>query len=92
MFHALDVLILLTLSPNKQIATEASSMMSSCLEELDMIILAQGHQVPSTEIDSSPLTTNRFKVKDGIFDVSYYDQFPQPWFAIMYDASHYIAS
>lgn len=92
MFTALDVLILLALSPNKQIAKEAASMMSSCLEELDMIILTQGHQVLSAEIDSSPLTTNMFKLKDGVFDVSYYDQFPQPWLAIMYDVSHYIAS
>jgi hypothetical protein len=85
-------LILLALSPNKQIETEAASMMSSCLEEIDMIVLTQGHQVPSAEIYLSPLTADRFDVKNGRFDVSYYDQFPQPWFAMMYDASHYISS
>lgn len=92
LFHALDVLVLLALSPNKHIAKEARSMMKSCLSELDAIKLIQGHQVPSEAL-TSPLVANMFEVMSGSkFDVDYYDQFPHPWFAMMYDASHFITS
>ncbi|KAL9545736.1 hypothetical protein MBANPS3_007008 [Mucor bainieri] len=92
LFHALDVLVLLALSPNKHIAKEARAMMKSCLSELDSIKFMQGHQVPSEEL-TSPLTKNMFKIMSGNkFDVDYYDQFPHPWFAMMYDASHFITS
>ncbi|KAL7312429.1 hypothetical protein PS15m_008189 [Mucor circinelloides] len=92
LFHALDVLVLLALSPNKQIAKEARSMMKSCLNELDSIKFMQGHQVPPEDL-ASPLTKNMFNIMNGCkFDVDYYDQFPHPWFAMMYDASHFITS
>jgi hypothetical protein len=84
--------VLLALSPNKYIAKEARLMMKSCLKELDTIKLIQDHQVPSEAL-TSPLVTNMFEVMSGSkFDVDYYDQFPHPWFAMMYDASHFITS
>ncbi|KAF1801226.1 hypothetical protein V8B55DRAFT_1528379 [Mucor lusitanicus] len=90
LFHAMDVLIILAMSPNKQTALEAGAMMKSCLSELQMIGAAQGNHIP--EGDTAPLDKKRFLMKDGKFDIEYYDKFPHPWFAIMYDASHFISS
>lgn len=86
----MDVLIILAMSPNKQTALEAGAMMKSCLSELQMIGAAQGNHIP--EGDTAPLDKKRFLMKDGKFDIEYYDKFPHPWFAIMYDASHFISS
>ncbi|CEP11348.1 hypothetical protein [Parasitella parasitica] len=91
-FHALDVLILLSLSPNKQISKEAGLMMKSCLEELDMIISTHGYQLPHIDSAFFATTADRFKVRNGTFDIGYYDQFPHPWFAMMHDASHFFTS
>ncbi|KAI8643652.1 hypothetical protein BD408DRAFT_149424 [Parasitella parasitica] len=92
LFHALDVLVLLALSPNKRIAKEARSMMKSCLNELDTIKFTQGHQVPREDL-TSPLVAGTINLLNGgKFDIDYYDRFPHPWFAMMYDASHFIAS
>ncbi|KAI8639494.1 hypothetical protein BD408DRAFT_421392 [Parasitella parasitica] len=88
-FHALDVLILLAVSRNKQISKEAGLMMKSCLEELDVIISTQGHQLPHLDSTFFATAADRFKVRNGKFDVGYYDQFPHPWFAMMHDASHF---
>ncbi|CEP13854.1 hypothetical protein [Parasitella parasitica] len=92
LFHALDVLELLSLSPNKHVAKEARIMMKSCLDELDAIKFTQGHQVPREDL-TSPLVANTINMLNGgKFDIDYYDRFPHPWFAMMYDASHFISS
>ncbi|KAL7324662.1 hypothetical protein PS15p_209822 [Mucor circinelloides] len=92
LFHAMDVLILLAMSSNKQIAKEAGAMMKSCLNELELIGSSQGNHMPQTDAASGASNARRFMMKDGKFDIEYYDKFPHPWFAIMYDASHFISS
>lgn len=91
LFHAMDVLIILAMSSNKQTALEAGTMMKSCLKELQMIGAAQGNHMPQADA-AAPPGEKRFMMKDGKFDIDYYDKFPHPWFAIMYDASHFISS
>lgn len=86
----MDVLIILAMSSNEQTAKEAGAMMNSCLKELQVIGATQGNHMPQP--DSLPRSQKRFNIKDGKFDIEYYDKFPHPWFAIMYDVSHFISS
>ncbi|KAI8977289.1 hypothetical protein BDF20DRAFT_836107 [Mycotypha africana] len=73
LFDAIDILILLALSPNRHIAKEA-----------------RRHQVP---IESSPLLAFINTLGTGErFNIDYYDNYPQPWVAMMYDASHVFAT
>ncbi|EPB85686.1 hypothetical protein HMPREF1544_07512 [Mucor circinelloides 1006PhL] len=90
LFHVLDVLVMLSLSPNKQIVKEAKSMMKSCLDELDLVGCAQGYQPLQSK--TSAKKTRKVRMKDCRLDVDYYDQFPHPWFAMVSDASHYFTS
>ncbi|KAL7334187.1 hypothetical protein PS15p_202991 [Mucor circinelloides] len=92
LFMALDVLALLALSPNMHISKEARPMMKFCLDELDTNRLAIRFQVQSS-YSSSPTTFNMSELlSGGKFDFDYYNQFPHPWFEMMYDASRFITS
>lgn len=84
LFDAMDVLALLALSSDQYVAKEAKQMMKSCLKEIDSIKFMQDHRVPK---HASPLNNREFPL-DGIPDLNYYDQYPQPWYALMYDVSH----
>lgn len=90
LFHVLDVLVMLSLSPNKQIAKEAEVLMKCCLDELDLVGRVQGYQPLQSDISTKK--TRKVKMKDCRLDVEYYDQFPHPWFAMVSDASHYFTS
>jgi hypothetical protein len=90
LFHAIDVLVLLSLSPNTYVAKEARQIMRDCLTEIDGIKFMREHHVPKR---SSPIFAGDMNFDDAsTFNLEYYDQYPQPWFAMMYDASRYIAS
>lgn len=84
LFDAMDVLALLVFSSDQHIANEAKQLMKSCLEEIDSIKFMQDHQVPK---HASPLNNRQFPT-DGTADLNYYDQYPQPWYAFMYDITH----
>jgi hypothetical protein len=90
LFQNVDVLVLLSFSPNQQIAKEARIMMKECLAELDKIHFMKDHHVPKRD---SPMASNMFEFYNGTkFNIEYYDQYAQPWFALMYDASHFVTS
>lgn len=90
LFEAVDILVLLSLSPNQQVAKEARFMMKDCLAEIDKIVFMKEHHVPEGD---SPMADNVLEFCNGTkFNIEYYDQFAQPWFALMYDASHFITA
>ncbi|GAN09053.1 hypothetical protein MAM1_0240c08575 [Mucor ambiguus] len=92
LFSALDVLVLLALSPSMHIANEARPMMKSCLNELDTNRLSIRIKLQSSH-SSGPTTFNLSELLNGgKLDVDYYNQFPHPWLEMMYDASRYITS
>lgn len=90
LFHAIDNLVLLSLSPNLYVAKEARAIMKDCLDEIEGINFMREHFVPR---NSSPIFAGNMNFDDAsTFNLEYYDQYPQPWFAMMFDASRYIAS
>lgn len=85
----IDVLLLLSLSPNRYIAKESRIILNSCLEEASRLSCI--HEYPT---DNSPTFLKPKDFGDNVpyFNLEHYGQFPQPWSAMMYDASKYIAS
>ncbi|KAI8095012.1 uncharacterized protein B0P05DRAFT_461615 [Gilbertella persicaria] len=90
LLYTFDVLMLLSLSPNQQVAAEAKSMMKICFEEIKNIRFMQGISIPKETSPMASIITEQFK--DKKFDVDYYDKYPHPWFAMMFDAIHVITS
>ncbi|KAI8075709.1 hypothetical protein BDF21DRAFT_453732 [Thamnidium elegans] len=85
-FQAIDALMILSTSPNRYIAKESRESVNACLEKIDQINETQGFFVlpeNPTPIDFSDKSKFNFK---------YYNQYPQPWCAMMYDATRYIIS
>lgn len=89
--YGTDVLILLSLSPNPLISREARIILRSCLEQMQKLQLRpQDNFVPR---EMSPIFRGTMDVNNAsTFDLEFYDQFPDPWAAMIYDAIHYIAS
>lgn len=90
LYHSIDVLIMLALSPNPHVANESRINLIGCLDKIDNMEFMQEHRVAK---DASPINLGIIDFNDpSSFQLKYYDQYPQPWFAMIYDASHYIAS
>ncbi|CAO3641969.1 unnamed protein product [Mucor hiemalis] len=90
LYHAIDVLILLSLSPNGHVAKEARVILKVCLAEIDCMPYMKDHRVPKS---ISPIHLGLIDFNDpASINLEFYDQYPQPWFAMMYDASHFITS
>lgn len=89
--YGTDVLILLSLSPNPLISREARIILRSCLEQMQKLQLRpQDNFVPR---EMSPIFRGTMDVNNAsTFDLEFYDQFPDPWAAMIYDVIHYIAS
>lgn len=89
LFHAIDALLILALSRNEYIATESKSILRNCLKELDKLKFVQEHRV---SVFTSPIHLGMMNLDDPeSFHIEYYDQCPHPWFAMVYDASHFVA-
>lgn len=90
LYHAIDVLILLSLSPNGHVAKEARAILKECLAEIDCMPYMKDHHVPR---NLSPIHLGLIDFNDPTsINLEFYDKYPQPWFAMMYDASHFITS
>lgn len=88
LFNAIDVLLVLCFSPNLFIAKESRLMLQDCLEKVDQIKFMCDHRAPT---ETSPMFSGLMNFHDATtFKLDYYDKFPQPWFAMMYDISKYI--
>lgn len=91
LFSSIDALILLLLlSPNQHIVKESRIALKACLYDMDKVHFLRVYHLP---LESSPiiLTYQSFK-ETTQFNFEYYDQYPQPWYAMMYDLSKYMAS
>ncbi|KAI8887579.1 hypothetical protein K501DRAFT_306352, partial [Backusella circina FSU 941] len=88
LFHTVDVLVMLTLSSNLTVKREANIMLKKSLDAIDGMKYMELHKV---DRESSPL---RYSLDGKLFnaiDLTFYDQYPRPWFAMIYDACHYLA-
>lgn len=64
--------------------------MSDCLTEIDKIRPLEDHQVPQSESPMAGNLLESFNIKH--FNIEYYNQYPLPWYALMYDASRFITT
>jgi hypothetical protein len=79
---------MLTLSSNLTIKKEANIILKFSLDEIDDMRYMEFHKV---DRDESPLRgTPDGKLFNSI-DLEFYDKYPQPWFAMILDACHYLA-
>lgn len=84
------MLLILSLSPNPYVAKESRFILKDCLEEIDKIKFMRDHRAPS---ETSPMFSGVMDYNDETtFNFEYYDKYPQPWIAMLYDVSKYIIS
>lgn len=90
LFRIIDIMLLLSLSPNPFISSETTKILRDCMNDLDQVDFVKQYRVP---IESSPIHLGLVNLDHptSLFHLEYYNQYPQPWFAMVYDASHFIA-
>lgn len=86
LFNAIDALAYVSLSPNQYISEKAREMVKACFLELNNIKTMDECHVP---IHASPMINKVFDSNSiNDLDIEYYNQYPQPWYALMYDLTH----
>lgn len=89
LFCLVEGLLLLITAHDQHIVSEAQSVLRACLEDIARI---NNMQIDHLPVGSSPIISAHKNFIDTIsFDFKYYNQYPQPWYALMYNASKYIA-
>jgi hypothetical protein len=89
LFHAINVLLLLALSNNSRVSRESRIILKTCLDDVIKVRFMQEQCVPT----NSALISKTIDFSDeSAFDFEHYDEYSQPWFAMVYDVSYYIAS
>jgi hypothetical protein len=87
LFHSLDALIIMSLSENYTVRTKAQSILKQSQLMIESLPFMQLHRV---DYSRSPLMESvRANDLDSL-DLSEYYKYPQPWFAMIYDLSHYL--
>lgn len=88
MFHAINVLLLLSLSANTRISGESRAILKTCLDEVVRQKFMQEQYLPK---NGKILNKIDFKDESSI-NLDKYDEYIMPWFAMVYDVSYHIAS
>ena len=77
LYHAIDVLILLSLSPNAYVSREAGILLKDLLREVYDMDYMKDHLVP---LEASPIQKGKLTTDDPTsFQLEEYDKYPQPW-------------
>ncbi|KAG2198331.1 hypothetical protein INT47_003044 [Mucor saturninus] len=88
MFHAINTLLVLSLSANVHVSRESRQMLKACLEEVVKQKFMQEQFLPR-----NGRITNTIDFEDeSSFNLENYDAYALPWFAMVYDVSYHIAS
>jgi hypothetical protein len=84
--HTLDVLSILSLSTNFTVRKEARDMLREVMSRMDDMKLMRNHKVDPLK---SPLLAGKKEPDFNNLNPSIYFNYPQPWYAAMYDICHY---
>lgn len=81
--------MLLLTAHDQHIAKESQFSLRACLEDIGRI----NHiQIDQLSVESSPIVSaHKNFVDTNSFDFKYYNRYPQPWYALMYDITKYMA-
>jgi hypothetical protein len=91
LFHIADVLIALSSSSNHIIKEQAKSMFESCIRAIESMSFMKLHKVDPS---MSPLLSQSHitpREMDNV-NLSVYFNYPQPWYALVYDMCRYLNS
>ncbi|GAA5817774.1 hypothetical protein MFLAVUS_011327 [Mucor flavus] len=89
LFGSVDALLLLLMAHDQHIAKESQFALRACLEDIGRINHLQIDQLP---VESSPIVSaHKNFIDTNSFDFKYYNRYPQPWYALMYDITKYMA-
>jgi hypothetical protein len=87
LIHTLDVLAILAISTSHIVRNEAKDMLTEFMSKIDDLELMKNHKVDPLK---SPLMMAPKKQYLNEINTSVYYEYPQPWYAAMYDMCHYL--
>ncbi|GAA5801077.1 hypothetical protein HPULCUR_006519 [Helicostylum pulchrum] len=89
LFCSVEALLLLLMAHDQHIVKESRLTLRACLEDIRRI----NHiQIDQLSAGSSPIgSIHKNFIDTTSFDFKYYNRYSQPWYALMYDITKYIA-